>query len=88
MQRACVLFELLAGNCLLGSLNDVCCGQAVLLTQEALRANLAEAILNADHLHRNRAVLDNNIGNRRTKAALDLMVLGGYGLHRTPWQSR
>ena len=51
------------------------CGQAVLLTQEALRANLAEAVLYADHFHRNRAVLDDNVSHRRTQAALDLMVL-------------
>src|SRR5699024_6942884 len=62
----------------LSSLNDMRCGQAVFLTQEALRANLAEAILDTDHLHRNRAVLNDNVGNRGTEAALDLMVLCGY----------
>ena len=41
-------------------------------------AYLAEAILNAYHLHRNRVVLDNNVSNSRTQTNLYLMVLSGY----------
>ena len=68
----------LASDCLLSSLYDVSSGQTVLLAQEGLSAYLAEAILNAYHLHRNRVVLDNNVSNSRTQTNLDLMVLSGY----------
>ena len=53
----------LASDSLLSSLYDVSSGQTVLLAQEGLSAYLAEAILNAYHLHRNRVVLDNNVSN-------------------------
>ena len=68
----------LASDSLLSSLYDVSSGQTVLLAQEGLSAYLAEAILNAYHLHRNRVVLDNNVSNSRTQTNLYLMVLSGY----------
>ena len=68
----------LASDSLLSSLYDVSSGQTVLLAQEGLSAYLAEAILNAYHLHRNRVVLDNNVSNSRTQTNLYLMVLSSY----------